>query len=299
MEGLAEIYAGPVARDAPLAKLTSFQLGGPADWLFTPRDHAELGALLGFLAERGVAVTVLGGGSNVLIRDGGVRGAVIRISREFGKLKWLGDRAICGAGLLSAVLAQRALTVGRGGFSWAAALPGNLGGALRGNAGAFGGEMSDHFAGLRGLRLDGSEVELGSGDVEFEYRSSDIPQDVIVTEIAMLLPLQDEEDLEESEALHRRVLAARHETQPRGRWTAGCTFKNPEELPAGQLIDECGLKGLRVGGASISELHANFIVVEPGARAADVEALLHRVRDEVERERGVLMETEIRIYGEA
>ncbi len=299
MEGLAEVYAGLVERDADLAPLSSFRLGGPADWLFTPVNEAELGELLRFLAGASVPITVIGEGSNILVRDGGIRGAVIRIGRAFSALEWRGDEAICGAGLPSAALAKQALAEGRGGFAWAAALPGNIGGALCGNAGAFGGELAEHFAGLRAFDPLGGALQLGKGRIDFGYRMSSVPQDIIVTEVTLSLPELEGEVLEMAQALYREVLARRSETQPKGRWTAGCTFKNPAEVPAGKLIDDCGLKGERIGGARVSDLHANFIVVEEGARAADVEALIARVREKVQNEHGIVLETEIKIYGEA
>jgi len=299
MEGLAAVYDGPVARGAPLAELTNFRLGGAADWLFTPAREDQVGPLLAWLAAQGLPVTVLGEGSNVLIRDGGIRGAVIRIGRALGGLEFSGEEARCGAGLPSARLARRALAAGRGDFVWAAALPGNLGGALRGNAGAFGGDMAASFLACRGWRMGGMPFAYRRGELEFGYRHASLPADALVTALTLRLPALAAAALAAARARFREILAERAASQPGGIGTAGSTFKNPPGDYAGRLIEACGLKGLRVGGACISERHANFIVTDPaGTRAADVEALMHRVADTVAAQSGVHLDAEIRIYGE-
>ncbi len=298
MEGLAALYTGPVERDAPLADKTTFRLGGRADWLFTPDDPDQIGPLLAFLHARDLPVTVLGEGSNVLIRDGGVRGAVLRIGRALADLNWDGDLARCGAGLPSARLAREALDAGRGGFVWAASLPGNLGGALRMNAGAFGGELADSYAGCSGWRLDGSPFSLGPDSLDFDYRHSSLPEDAVATRILLRLPELDEAGLAEAREHHAEILARRTASQPGGLWTAGSTFKNPPGDQAGRLIDSCGLKGLTRGGARISERHANFIVAGGDTvRAADVEELIAAVAAVVAERTGVKLEREIRILG--
>ena len=300
MDGLAAIYAGPAERDAPLADKTSFRLGGPADWLFTPDAPEQIGPLLAFLRERGLPVTLLGEGSNVLVRDGGIRGAVLRIGRGLASLSWEGDIAHCGAGLPSARLAREALAAGRGGFAWAAALPGNLGGALRMNAGAFGGDLAGSFEACSGWRLDGSPFRLGREELSFGYRHSSLPEDAVATRILLRIPELDKDALAEARRRHSEILARRAATQPGALWTAGSTFKNPPGDQAGRLIDSCGLKGRVRGGARVSERHANFIVATGEAvRAADVEALIAEVAAAVEAKTGVKLEREIRIYGEA
>jgi UDP-N-acetylmuramate dehydrogenase len=299
MEGLAAVYAGPVAQGAPLAELTNFRLGGPADWLFTPEREEQVGPLLAWLATQGLPVTVLGEGSNLLIRDGGIRGAVLRIGRALGGLEFVGEEARCGAGLPSARLARRALAAGRGDFVWAAALPGNLGGALRGNAGAFGGDMAASFLACRGWSLAGQPFAHGRGEVEFGYRHCSLPADAVVTALTLRLPELAPATLAAAAARFHEILAKRAASQPGGLGTAGSTFKNPPGDYAGRLIEACGLGGLRVGGARISERHANFIVTDPaGTRAADVEALMEQVAAAVAAQTGVHLDPEIRIYGE-
>ncbi len=300
MESLAGVYDGPAQRDAPLADKNNFRLGGPADWLFTPESHEQLGPLLAWIHDRGLPLTVLGEGTNVLIRDGGVRGAVVRIGKAFAGLEWRGELALCGAGLASRSLSRRALEEGRGGFEWAAALPGNLGGALRMNAGCFGGEMADVFVSLCGWDREGRPLALDRDGIEFDYRRSSLPEGAIATEITLRLPPLDEDDRRASEERYRDILRRRADTQPAGRWTAGSTFKNPPGDHAGRLIESCGLKGQRVGGATVSKLHANFLVASGGdVTARDVETLIELIEREVARQAGVRLEREIRIYGES
>ena len=299
MQELAAVYDGPVERDASLADKSNFRLGGSADWLFTPTRAAQLGPLLAWLAEQRLPVTVLGEGSNVLVRDGGIRGAVIRITRALESLDFVGDAARCGAGLASARLSRRALAEGRGGFVWAAALPGNLGGALAMNAGCFGGELADHFVSAEGFAATGAPVTLTRDQLDFGYRRSGLPAGVVVTSLVLNLPVMDAPARAEADARFKDIIAARSASQPAGLGMASSTFKNPPGDHAGRLIDACGLKGLRVGGARISERHANFIVTETGrTRAADVEALMREVAEIVAAKTGVVLEPEVRIYGE-
>jgi len=300
MEGLGEIYRGRAERDLPLTSLTTFRVGGKADWFFEPDRDEEVGPLLAFLSARGLPLTILGEGSNVLIRDGGVRGAVVRIGPALGGLRWEEEYARCGAGLSSRALAKRSVEAGRAGFAWAAALPGNLGGALGGNAGAFGGDMAGCFHEFSGWRFDGSRARMTRGEVEFEYRRSSLPSDLVVTEIVLKLPIAPERERAALRARYEKVLSRRAATQPKGLFTAGSCFKNPPGDHAGRLLEACGLKGREFGGARVSERHANFIeAVGESVRAADVEALMELMAAEVERQTGVRLEREVKIYGEA
>jgi UDP-N-acetylmuramate dehydrogenase len=300
MEGLAKIYHGRIERDYPLAPLTTFRAGGAADWFFEPSREEEIGPLLIFLAARGTPVTIFGEGSNVLVRDGGIRGAVIRIGQSLADLHWDGDLLRAGAGLSSRSLAKKTRDEGRGGFEWAAALPGNLGGAIRGNAGAFGGDMAACFRELSGWSFEGDRVSLTRGEVEFAYRQSSLAANIVITRIVLELPVLCDGDREASSIRYDEVLAKRAATQPKGLFTAGSTFKNPEGDQAGRLIDACGLKGRSVGGASVSLRHANFIeATGESVNAAEIEALIDSIAEEVERQTGVCLEREVKIYGEA
>ena len=299
MEGLGAIYTGNVERAFPLAPLSTFRVGGAADWFFEPDREAEIGPLLAFLTEREIPVLVLGEGSNVLIRDGGVRGTVVRLGKALSDLVWDGDLARCGAGLSSRSLAKRALEAGRSGFGWAAALPGNLGGAVRGNAGCFGGDMAGCFHSLEGWRFDGRRAALSAEEVAFEYRRSSLPDDLLVTRLVLRLPAAPPDARAALRARYDEVLAKRAATQPGGLFTAGSTFKNPTGDHAGRLIEACGLKGRSVGGAMVSERHANFIeATGESVSAADIEGLMDLMAAEVERQTGVKLEREVKVYGE-
>jgi len=299
-EDLAAAYDGPAARNAPLAPLTRFGLGGPADWLFTPDRDGQLGPLLACLHAHGVPVTILGDGTNVLIRDGGVRGAVLRVGRNLADLGWDGDIARCGAGLAAATLARRAVEAGRGGFAWAAGLPGSVGGALAGNAGAYGGDMAGATAAVAGFLPDGAPMLLAGADLRFSYRRSHLPAGAVVTRVDLRLPPLPPDALAAERERYETISGKRAAARTAGVRTAGCTFKNPPGEHAGRLIDACGLKGRRRGGARVFAHHANFIeALDDTATAADVEALIEEVAGAVARETGVALEREIRIYGEA
>jgi UDP-N-acetylmuramate dehydrogenase len=299
MDGLGAIFTGRVEQGFPLAPLTTFRVGGSADWYFEAAREDEIGPLLKFLHERQTPVLVLGEGSNVLIRDGGVRGAVIRLGRALATLEWDGDLARCGAALSSRSLAKRAMENARSGFEWAAALPGNLGGALRGNAGAFGGDMAACFVEFEGWHLDGQPLRMQACDIEFDYRQSSIPADALIGRLALRLPIAAESEREALREKYEEVLAKRAASQPGGLFTAGSTFKNPPGDYAGRLIETCGLKGRAVGGARVSERHANFIeATGDSVSAADIEGLMDLLSAEVEKQTGIHLEREVKVYGQ-
>lgn len=299
MEGLGTIWTGRVEQDFPLAPLTTFRVGGAADWFFEAERENEIGPLLKFLHQRSVPLLVLGEGSNVLIRDGGVRGAVLRLGRSFAQLEWDGDLARCGAALSSRSLAKRAMEDGRAGFQWAAALPGNLGGALRGNAGAFGGDMASCFVEFHGWRLDGQALHMQAREIEFDYRRTSIPDDALIGKVVLNLPIAAKSERANLRARYDEVLAKRAASQPGGLFTAGSTFKNPPGDYAGRLIEACGLKGRAVGGAQVSTRHANFIeATGESVSAADIEGLMDLVAAEVKAQIGVRLEREVKVYGQ-
>ncbi|MCP4548915.1 MAG: UDP-N-acetylmuramate dehydrogenase [bacterium] len=299
MRDLRRVYRGPVCEGAPLSELTSFQLGGRADWLFTPENHEQVGRLLTCLDDEDVPVLVIGEGSNILFRDGGFRGAIIHISRNLDSLEWRGELAVCGAGLPTRTLAGRSLGARRTGLEWAACLPGNLGGALHMNAGAYGGRIAECFAGCRGWTAAGSPLEMGRDELKFGYRRTSLPQGAIITEVSLRLPQAGDESLAAARDRYKWVAEKRRAFRPGRLRTAGSTFKNPEGEHAGRLIDSCGLKGMRVGGVRVSDIHANFMeVVGPEATATDMETLIAAVAGEVKRQCGISLEREVKIYGE-
>jgi UDP-N-acetylmuramate dehydrogenase len=297
MEHLEVVYRGPYSRNESLKKLNSFGLGGRADWLFTPDSADQVGPLLTLLHEEEVPVTILGGGTNVLIRDGGIRGAVIQLGSKLDLLEWGGDDVRCGVGLTSSKLALRARDLGRVGFAWAAGLPGNLGGALCGNAGSFGGDIAGCFLAARGWSFSGEPVELKREDVEFGYRSSSITE--VICEVTLSLPPVDPPEAEQMRESYQRNIARRVSTQPGRGFTAGSTFRNPSGDHAGRLIEACGLKGTTVGGATVSRKHANFIeATGESVSAEDVERLMELIAAEVKSGSGIELEREVRILGE-
>lgn len=260
-----------------------------------PASEADLAAVLGFCAERRLPVCLLGQGSNLLIRDGGVRGAVVCLAHAaFGGVEVAGERLRCGAG---ARLKQVAVAAGRGGLGgleFLAGVPGSVGGALRMNAGAMGRRVFDVVEQVRFMDFSGQTHERAGAEVKAEYRGCPLFREHIALGTVLRgCPAPPEE-------VQRRMAAfsqKRWETQP-PQPSAGCIFKNPPGLPAGRLIDELGLKGTRVGGAVVSPLHANFIVNDGAATARDILALIGLIRERVRAARGIELELEVEIIGE-
>src|SRR5581483_3682014 len=239
--------------DEPLARHTSFRIGGPADLLVVPDTVDELAHVLRTAHDVGARVTLLGGGSNVLVGDGGMRGVVVKLGRGFARVRW---------GRLERAAVERGLA----GLEYAEGIPGTVGGALFMNAGAYGGEVSEAFAGVEGLDGAGQPLALDALALAFRYRRAELPPGFVVTAVRFRLRYDDPTALRARlDATRSRRVAA----QPQGRANAGSMFKNPARDHAGRLIDAAGLKGARAGRARISERHANFIVNEGGARAAD------------------------------
>ena len=282
-------------RDEPLAKRTTLRVGGPAEIFVEPVSDADLAAVVKFCAERGVNFFVLGRGSNLLVRDGGVRGVVISLAHpHFSRVEVDGERLRCGAGAKLKEVANAAKHAGLGGLEFLEGIPGSVGGALRMNAGAMGGATFDVLESVRFMDRAGNILEKPRADVPVEYRACRLFQ----THIAL-------------GAVFKGVPAPRAEIEAkladfnRKRWevqpampSAGCTFKNPPAIPAGKLIEELGLKGARFGGAMVSLEHGNFIVNDGGATAADVLKLIEIVRQHAQAERGIDLQTEVEIIGE-
>ncbi|MBR6029843.1 MAG: UDP-N-acetylmuramate dehydrogenase [Clostridia bacterium] len=295
-EALRERFPDMALRErVPLSECTTLRLGGPADLMAEPSSPEELRLTLAMAAEAGVPVMVLGRGSNVLFRDGGFRGLIVRVGRAMSAASVSGERitAQAGAALMSlSALAQRS---GLAGLAFACGIPGTIGGGLCMNAGAYGGELKQVTALVRGCTMAGEPFECAGEDCGFGYRTSRIKREgLIVTEAVLRLSPGDPEEIQ---AEMQRLLAARSEKQPLDLPSAGSTFKRPSQGYAAQLIDECGLKGLRVGGAEVSRKHAGFLVSR-GGTAADFEQLMAQVADIVQREKGIRLEPEVIIAGE-
>jgi UDP-N-acetylmuramate dehydrogenase len=279
----------------PMRKHTSWRVGGPADRFYEPASVAELQAVLAELPAQ-MPLLWLGLGSNLLVRDGGLRGAVIATSslpRELGRRGE--NRVRAGAGLPCALLARQCVRWQLGPAAFFAGIPGTVGGALAMNAGAFGGETWNGVESVATIDRGGTVRERPRAEFSIGYRSVRGPaaDEWFLAATFALAPDQT------TAAGLKEMLARRNATQPLRLPSCGSVFRNPPGDFAGRLIEQAGLKGVRIGGAMVSDKHANFIVNADGATAADVEALIERVRSTVERELGVRLELEVRVVGEA
>jgi len=282
-------------RNETLAKRTTLRVGGPADIYVEPASESELASVLRLCSEGGVPFVMLGRGSNLLIRDGGIRGVVVcLIHPSFSRIEIVGDRLHCGAGAPLKTVAYEARRNGVTRLEFLEGIPGSLGGALRMNAGAMGSWMFDVVESIRFMDFTGAVHERRASEVNVEYRGCPLFRD----HIALGAVLKGEPA--PRELIEQRMSASsekRRTSQPR-KPSAGCIFKNPESIPAGKLIDELGLKGTRVGGAVISDVHGNFIINEGGASAQDVLNLIEVVKQRARTARGINLETEVEILGE-
>jgi len=292
--GLAAEFDARVLRNVPLAKHTSWHVGGPADLFFVPRDIDDLGA---FLRQLPLAVPLLwvGLGSNLLVRDGGFRGAVVVTHGALGALaRESATRLRAEAGVPCARIARQCVQWGLGPAQFLAGIPGTLGGALAMNAGAWGGETWRHVVAVETIDRRGAVRKRDRGDYRIGYRSVRGPQAEWF--VAALLEFEPRPDAD-SGAI-RDLLEQRKQTQPIGEWSCGSVFTNPPGEHAARLIEAAGLKGLRIGDASVSQKHANFIINHGAARAADIEALISRIQQAVAAQHGVALSPEVRIVGE-
>jgi UDP-N-acetylmuramate dehydrogenase len=281
-----------------LARYTSFRIGGPADLLVLPDTVEELAHVLATAAAAGVRVAFLGGGSNVLVGDGGIRGVVVKLGRGFARIEWPAapdtvTRA--GAAVQIGRLAREAAARGLGGLEYAEGIPGTVGGALFMNAGAYGGEVSGAVEAVEGVDpARGTPAVIAAPALSFAYRRGALPPGFVVTAVRFRLRREAPAAVRErmDDARTRRIAA-----QPHGSANAGSIFKNPRGDHAGRLIDAAGLKGARAGRASISDRHANFIVNEGGARAVEVKALMDLAQRVVWERNGVWLEPEVQLVG--
>jgi len=294
---LAPNLRGRLTADAPLAPFTWFRVGGPAEVLFSPADEDDLAYVLERLPGE-VAVTVVGFGSNLIVRDGGVSGVVVRLGgRGFGAIETIGDHRVnAGAAAPDAQVARAAAETGIDGLAFLRGVPGSIGGALRMNAGAHGGETGETLVEARGVDRSGATHVFTNAQMGFSYRHSEAPDDVIFTRATFQGRRGDPIAIK---AEMQRITAAREASQPIREKTGGSTFKNPPGHKAWQLIDAAGCRGLVVGDAEVSTLHCNFLINRGGATAADIEALGEEVRRRVKTSSGVELEWEIRRLGEA
>ena len=278
----------------PLARHTSYRIGGPADVLVRPDTPEELAVTLREARAAGVPVTLLGGGSNMLVGDGGIRGLVVKLGRGFRRVEWRDTAAHAGAAVQVGKLARASVDRGLAGLEHAEGIPGTVGGALFMNAGAYGGDTASVVEAVDGIDADGQLVSVRRDEVSFTYRRAHLPPGFVVAGVTFCLRSDDPAAVRERlEGWRRKRLAS----QPQGLPNAGSIFKNPSGDHAGRLIEAAGLKGRRVGGARFSEHHANFIVNDGRARAADVQALMAIAQRAVWERSGIWLEPEVRLVG--
>jgi len=284
---------GKMRKNVPLAPLAWFRVGGPAERLFQPADVEDLASFLA-ATQDDVAILPMGVASNMLIRDGGIAGVVVRFGGPLARVEVEGATLIAGAGALDQKVAQVAERAGLSGIEFMIGIPGTIGGAVRMNAGAFGGETRDRLVWAEALDRRGRLHRLTNAELGFRYRHSALPEDWIVVRAAFALERGD------SAAITRRmdeIRAEREAAQPLRVATGGSTFKNPEGNRAWRLIDEAGCRGLTHGGAMVSDKHCNFLINTGNATAADLEALGEMVRDRVAAATGIRLDWEIKRLG--
>jgi UDP-N-acetylmuramate dehydrogenase len=296
---------GTLTPARPLADLTWLRVGGPADWLFQPADVDDLAAFLKAL-DPAVPVFPMGVGSNLIVRDGGIRGVVVRPGRGFNAISVSEGRVTAGAAALDAHVARKAAEAGLD-LTFLRTIPGTIGGAVRMNAGCYGAYTADHFVEARAVTRAGEVVTLGPGELHFRYRQSDLPAGWILTEAVFAPPAGDPAELA---ALMDEQVARRDASQPVKDRTAGSTFRNPagfsstgraddsHELKAWKLIDDAGMRGFRLGGAVMNVKHPNFLTNAGDASASDLESLGEMVRERVFKSSGITLEWELMRVGE-
>jgi UDP-N-acetylmuramate dehydrogenase len=285
---------GRLAANQPLAEFTWFRVGGPAQVLFMPQDEADLAYFLAHLSAD-VPVTVIGLASNLIVRDGGVPGIVIRLGRGFSDVRVEeGERIRVGAAMPDVKLARAAQEAGVAGLEFYRGIPGAVGGALRMNGGAYGGETKDVLVEARGVDRAGSVRVYANADMRYTYRHCGVPDGVIFTEALFQGRPGDPAEIA---AAMDKITESREATQPVKSRTGGSTFKNPQGHKAWQLIDAAGCRGLVVGDAQVSELHCNFLINRGQATAADIETLGETVRRRVKDNSGVELDWEIKRIG--
>ena len=287
---------GSITMDAPLKDLVWFRAGGPAEILFRPADADDLAA---FLAARpaDLRVSVIGVGSNLLVRDGGIPGVVVRLSSAFGKIEIEGTRVRAGAAALDGAVARVAADAGIAGLEFLRGVPGTIGGALKMNAGCYGREVRDIFVEATAIDEKGNKIRLSSADMDFEYRKAKGARDGLIFIEAVFEGTRD--DPAAIKARMETLSANREASQPIKSKTGGSTFKNPPGHKAWQLIDKAGCRGLMIGAAQVSEKHTNFLINTGDAAAADLEALGEDVRKRVLEKSSISLEWEIKRVGVA
>lgn len=280
----------------PMSRHTSFRIGGPADVLLLPHTVADLRRIVALAHEEGVPFTTIGNGSNLLVKDGGLRGIVLKVAENLSTIEFNDTRGYAQSGALLATVSRRAAVLGLGGLEFACGIPGTIGGGVMMNAGAYGGEMKNVVTQVTVVDETGELRVLSATECDFGYRRSILQrQPWIVADIEMeLRPNEAERVL--AQVSYNQYL--RESMQPLSYPSAGSVFKRPPGKFVGPMIQQLGLKGYRIGGAQVSEKHAGFIVNGGEAKAADVLALIQHIREQVQANFDVWLETEVRVIGE-
>ncbi|GAB1478782.1 UDP-N-acetylmuramate dehydrogenase [Paracoccaceae bacterium] len=296
---------GTLTPNRPLADLTWLRVGGPADWLFQPADEVDLQGFLAALDPK-IAVFPMGVGSNLIVRDGGIRAVVIRLGRGFNSIETAGETVTAGAAALDAHVARKAAEAGRD-LTFLRTIPGSIGGAVRMNAGCYGSYVADHLTSVRVITRQGEARDISAADLHLRYRQSDLPEGWVITAATFRAAKGDPAELE---ARMADQIAKRDASQPTKDRSAGSTFRNPvghsstgraddsHDLKAWKVIDEAGMRGATLGGAQMSPKHSNFLINAGGASAADLEELGEEVRKRVFQQSGITLEWEIMRVGE-
>lgn len=297
---LLAIFAGctakPLLAQEPMAKHTSFRIGGPADVLAQPANEAELAALLKRAGEHAVPVTLVGNGSNLLVRDKGIRGLVIKLSNLFSSITVDGNVMTFGSGISLAMASKKAASLSLSGMEFAVGIPGTIGGAVYMNAGAYDGEMAKVVTSVRVMDMQGKISELQASELDFAYRHTALQNSgwIVISVTVALQPGEAESIAAKMADFSQRRISK----QPLELPSAGSMFKRPPGYFAGTLIDQTGLKGYTVGGAQVSTKHAGFVVNVGGATAKDVLQLISDVQSKVFAAHGVRLEPEVLVLGE-
>ncbi len=296
---------GPLTPNRPLADLTWLRVGGPADYLFQPADVEDLTSFLKALPPE-IPIFPIGVGSNLIVRDGGIRAVVIRLGRGFNAIDITEQTVTAGAAALDAHVARKAAEAGID-LTYLRTIPGSIGGAVRMNAGCYGSYTADHFVAAQVIDRQGEIRTMTAKDLDFRYRQSNLPDGAIITEVTLQGPTGDPQALETK---MQSQIARRDASQPTRDRSAGSTFRNPagfsstgqpddtHELKAWKLIDDAGMRGATLGGAQMSPMHSNFLINTGGATAADLEGLGEEVRKRVFKQSGLTLEWEIMRVGE-
>ena len=290
---------GKLTHDAPLAPLVWFKSGGAAEWLFEPADAKDLADFL-YALDPSVPVMALGLGSNLIVRDGGVPGVVVRLGKAFAKVSKVDDVTLdCGAGASGILVSSTARDNGIAGMEFLRSIPGTVGGFVRMNGGAYGGEVKDILVDCDVVLRNGDLVTLPVDELQYSYRHSELPDGAIVVGARFRGKTGEPEAIQTE---MDRISASREASQPLRSKTGGSTFKNPDGQKAWQLVDEAGCRGLQIGGAQVSEKHTNFLINTGDATSADIEELGEEVRRRVKAKSGVDLHWEIQrvgVYAEA